>query len=199
MACSEDAAAEHTDATIAAMRAKHPAPHPDTNFPLPPQENEPQPPIAVTEQDVAQVVLSFPRGSAGGHDGLLPQHLKDLISNSARFGGKKLLAALMAFTNLVLSENTPVQVWPLFFRATLTALNKKDGRVRPIAVGCTLRRMVAKVASRTVWSVWDRYWHHSSLDSEHLWGQRCSPLCQGLPPPPHPGPCPPQARLQEHF
>ena len=150
LACSEDAVAEHNAATIAAMRAKHPAPHPDTNFPLPPQENEPQPPVAVTEQDVAQAVLSFPRGSAGGPDGLLPQHLKDLISNSARFGGKKLLAALTAFTNLVLSGNTPVQVRPLFFGATLTALNKKDGGVRPIAVGCTLRRMVAKVASRTV-------------------------------------------------
>ena len=150
LACSEDAVAEHNAATIAAMRAKHPAPHPDTNFPLPPQENEPQPPVAVTEQDVAQAVLSFPRGFAGGPDGLLPQHLKDLISNSARFGGKKLLAALTAFTNLVLSGNTPVQVRPLFFGATLTALNKKDGGVRPIAVGCTLRRMVAKVACRTV-------------------------------------------------
>ena len=150
LACSEDAVAEHNDATIAALRAKHPAPHPDTNFPLPPKENEPQPPIAVTEQDVARAVLSFPRGSAGGPDGLLPQHLKDLISNSARAGGKKLLAALTAFTNLVLSGITPVQVRPLFFGATLTALNKKDGGLRPIAVGCTLRRMVAKVASRAV-------------------------------------------------
>ena len=99
---------------------------------------------------MAQAVLYFPKGSAGGPDGLLPQHLKDLISNSARFGGKKLLAAVTAFTNLMLSGNTPEQVRPLFFGATLTALNKKDGGVRPIAVGCTLRRMVANVASRTV-------------------------------------------------
>ena len=43
-----------------------------------------------------------------------------------------------------------MQVRPLFFEATLTALNKKDGGLRPIAVGCTLQHMVAKVASRAV-------------------------------------------------
>ena len=80
----------------------------------------------------------------------MPQHLKDLISISARVGGKKLLSALTAFTNLVLSGITPVQVRPIFFRATLTALKKKDVGLRPIAVGCTLQRMVAKVASRAV-------------------------------------------------
>jgi hypothetical protein len=32
----------------------------------------------------------------------------------------------------------------------LIALNKKNGRVRPIAVGGTLRRLVAKCASRAV-------------------------------------------------
>ena len=92
----------------------------------------------MTEQDVAQAIQSFPRGSAGGPDGLLPQHLKDLISASAGFGGKKLLTALTSFTNLVLSGDTPAQMRPLFFGATLTALNKKDGGVRPIAIGGTL-------------------------------------------------------------
>ena len=31
-----------------------------------------------------------------------------------------------------------------------TALQKKDGGVRPIAVGCTLRRLVAKLAGRKI-------------------------------------------------
>ena len=35
---------------------------------------------------------------------------------------------------------------PLFFGANLTALHRKGGGVRPIAVGCTLRQLVAKVA-----------------------------------------------------
>ena len=39
---------------------------------------------------------------------------------------------------------------PFFFGASLVALRKKAGGVRPIAVGCTLRRLVAKVASGMV-------------------------------------------------
>ena len=35
---------------------------------------------------------------------------------------------------------------PFLFAATLVALKKKSGEVRPIAVGFTLRRLVAKVA-----------------------------------------------------
>jgi hypothetical protein len=39
-------------------------------------------------------------------------------------------------------------VRPFFFGATLLAFSKKGGGVRPIAVGVTLRRLVAKVACR---------------------------------------------------
>ena len=35
---------------------------------------------------------------------------------------------------------------PFFFGANLTAFHKKDGGIRPIAVSCTLRRLVAKIA-----------------------------------------------------
>ena len=48
---------------------------------------------------------------------------------------------------MVLQGDVPVDVRPLFFGASLVALRKKCGGVRPIAVGCTLRRLVAKVAS----------------------------------------------------
>ena len=76
LACSEDAVAEHNDASVAALRAKHPAPHPDTNFPVPPRENEPQPPIAVTEQDVARAVLYSL--------GVLQEALTDSCLNTSR-------------------------------------------------------------------------------------------------------------------
>ena len=39
---------------------------------------------------------------------------------------------------------------PFLFGATLVALDKKGGGVRPIAVGCTLRRLVAKIAGNKV-------------------------------------------------
>ena len=44
----------------------------------------------------------------------------------------------------------PAIVCPFFFGAALVALKKKSGGVRPIAVGCTLRRLVAKIAAKIV-------------------------------------------------
>ena len=84
-------------------------------------------------------------GSAGGPGGLKPQHLKDL-RNHSNGHCSSFLSSLAAFTALVLEGRTPPSVRPFFFGATLTALNKKGGGVRPIAVGCTLRRLVAKIA-----------------------------------------------------
>ncbi len=73
-----------------------------------------------------------------------------MIGASASAGGEMLLRALSVFTNLVLAGETPAQVCPVFFGASLTALNKKDGGVRLIAVGCTLHRLVAKMAGNAV-------------------------------------------------
>src|SRR5207245_2636140 len=50
----------------------------------------------------------------------------------------------------VLSGKTPAWVRPVLFGAALFAFSKKDGGIRPIAVGLTLRRLVAKVACRSV-------------------------------------------------
>jgi len=44
----------------------------------------------------------------------------------------------------------PDAVRPFFFGASLVALEKKLRGVRPITVGCTLRRLVAKIAGRMV-------------------------------------------------
>jgi len=44
----------------------------------------------------------------------------------------------------------PEEVRPFFFGASLVALRKSSGGVRPIAVGCTLRRLLAKVACNLV-------------------------------------------------
>ena len=54
--------------------------------------------------------------------------------------------ALVAFVTLVLEGKTPSSVHSFFFGATLTVLEKKEGGVSPIAVGCTLQHSVAKIA-----------------------------------------------------
>ena len=97
-------------------------------------------------EEVAKAIRSFPNGSAGGPNG----HLKDLVGPTTGGGGHSLLSALASFVTLVLAGRTPPSIRPFFFGATLIALEKKDGGVRPIAVGCTLRRLAAKVASGRV-------------------------------------------------
>ena len=87
---------------------------------------------------------SFPKGSGGGLDGLLPQHLKDLLGPTAGDGGGSLLRSLVGLSTLILEGRIPLPIRPLFFGANLTALTKKSGGIRPIAVGCTLRRLASK-------------------------------------------------------
>ena len=97
-----------------------------------------------------RAIQSFPNGSSGGPDGLKPQHLKDMFGPSAVGCSQALLPALISFIELVLEGRTPPSIMPYFFGANLTALQKKNGGIRPIAVSCTLRRLAAKVAGSKV-------------------------------------------------
>ncbi len=100
----------------------------------------------MSEEKNIHAIRSFPSDSAGGPDGLIPQHLKDMTGPTTNVGAQALLSALTRFVTLVLQGKTPMSIRPFFFGASLTALTKKEGRIRAIAVGCTLRRLVAKVA-----------------------------------------------------
>ena len=142
IACSEDSIAVINQETLSELKAKHLPAHPDSNFP--PAPESPTLLAEITEKEVARAIKSFPCVSAGGPDGLRPQHLKDLTSDSAERGGKELLRALSSFILLVLEGNTPPSIQPIFFGANLIALRKKGGGIRPIAVGQTLLRLVAK-------------------------------------------------------
>ena len=74
---------------------------------------------------------------------MTPLHLKDLIRLDGDSG--PLAQSLAAFINVVIKGSIPDMIQPLFFGARLIAFNKKDGGLRPIAVGLTLRRVAAKV------------------------------------------------------
>lgn len=94
--------------------------------------------------EVRSGIVTFPPGSAGGLDGLRPQILKDLIS----VGGvvpAKLVDAIAGLVDHCLRGQVPPSICPLFFGATLTALKKKTGGIRPIAVAKPCRRLVAKI------------------------------------------------------
>jgi len=88
--------------------------------------------------------VSFRKGSAGGLDSLKPQILKDLLHVQNGDAGRKLLESITALTTVILNGEVPSSLCPYFFGASLTALMKKTGGIRPIAVGNTWRRLVAK-------------------------------------------------------
>ena len=147
LASSDDTLAPMNDATFQALQEKHSPPHPDTSIPSI-TELQPQHTIIVAVEKVARAIQSFPTSSAGGPDGLRPQHLKDMLSDDS--SRHVFLPALAFFVQLVLEGRTPTSIRPFFFGANLTALLKKQGGVRPISVSCTLRRLVAKVAGSKV-------------------------------------------------
>jgi len=142
--CSSDMLQKPTPLTFRCVQEKHPpAPVDRRSF----DSSLPCAYLAVTSNQVLEAIKSFPSGSSGGPDGLRPQHLKDMIN---KLVGGGLLDTLTEFVNFVLAGNIPDWVRPFFFGASLFAFSKKDGGIRPIAVGLTLRRLVAKVASRSV-------------------------------------------------
>ena len=62
--------------SLNALNEKHPpASSSLTDLPAPQSEQC----MSVNEAEVRRVVLSFPTGSAGGPDGLRPQHIRDMM------------------------------------------------------------------------------------------------------------------------
>ena len=106
--------------------------------------------LQVTTDEVFKCIRSFPAGSSAGPDGLRPNHLLDMVN--CRESGDALLIAITAFTNCILSGSCPPAVIPVFFGGRLIAFQEKTGGIRPIAIGYTLRRLVAKCASMFVLS-----------------------------------------------
>jgi hypothetical protein len=147
LAASNDTVAPFDDVTAEALRLKHPSRAVSDSLPPSPSCDSS---LSLQQSDVMTAIKSFLPGSACGPDGLRPQHLKDLTSASAGEAGQRLLYRLTEFTNLCLSGRVPAVVQPVFCGATLCALNKKDGGIRPIAVGNTLRRMISKAACKAV-------------------------------------------------
>ena len=68
--------------------------------------------LQVSCEEVVGAIKPFPCASAGGPDGLRPQHLKDMVCSSAGGGVSRLLRALTAFINLVLKGKTAPFVCP---------------------------------------------------------------------------------------
>ena len=136
-----------TSDTVTALRRKHPAAPPDENIP-PPLQSQEAPPLRVQTAQVRSAIESMPTGSAAGLDGMRPLHLRQLISAEASEPGRRLLGSLTSLANKALEGDIPECARSAFFGATLCALRKKDGGLRPIAVGSVYRRLPCRIAAR---------------------------------------------------
>ncbi|GAU95300.1 hypothetical protein RvY_06942-2 [Ramazzottius varieornatus] len=145
---SENSVAVPTPEVLDTLRAKHPSESPDSLFPDPPDQLSL--PEEVTVEEILAPVKSFPNGSAGGVDGLRPQHLKDMLSGAPNGATVALAEAVAKLITLMLLGRIPDATCGVLYRASLTAVKKKDGGLRPIAVGNTLRRLAGKIVVKRV-------------------------------------------------
>ena len=130
--------------TVEKLKEKHPQAHPDSIPPPDPSEGDMC--FKTNKDNLLKALHSFKKGAAGGPDGLLPQHLSDMIGEALGEPASKLADTLVTFMNtIVYPGKVPTEVTETFYGANLIALGKEDGGVRPIAVGFTLRRLAAKI------------------------------------------------------
>ena len=144
---SNDALAPQSKATYDSLLALHPPCPTDRRLSPPVASCQP---LSVLPLEVGHAIRTFPSGSAGGPDGLRPQHLKDLLATGIGSGVQTSSWGQSLFINMLLEGRVPASVCPILFGGSLIAISKKSGGVRPIAVGYLLRRLTGKVARHSV-------------------------------------------------
>ena len=92
------------------------------------------------------MVKFLSRGTAPGTSGLRAQHLKDAIRSNH---GDEASEQLLSLCNLLARGEAPIPLAQYLAGASLMAMEKQGGGIRPIAVGKVLRRLVAKCFCKT--------------------------------------------------
>ena len=90
---------------------------------------------------ITKMLKSFSRGTAPGPSGLRAQHLKDAVRSAH---GDEAVEQLTAICNHLARGEAPEFLSQYLAGASLMALEKPGGGIRPIAIGEVLRRLVAK-------------------------------------------------------
>ena len=125
---SDTTVLEDTPEVLQALIPKHPSEPEDSVTPIIPAEN-----IAVTA-DEKKIIRSFSGGCCGGIDGLRPAHLFYLVAVSTAEAGLHLRRSITNLTNKILRGDVSDYAVKLLLSSNRTALRKKDGGIRPVAV-----------------------------------------------------------------
>lgn len=105
-----------------------------------------QPEVAVDIEfrDFVAALKSAPRGASGGPGGTTNEHLKIALDDEDTAGLLHKCAVRLA------RANVPQDIAAAYMYARVTALRKPNGRVRDIAAGTCLRRLVASCLAKKV-------------------------------------------------
>ena len=103
------------------------------------------PPLSVNSESVLAALRAFPRASSPGASQLHSQHLLDAIEGCAFPSSKECLNNLTVLIVFFLSGRADRRIAHWLSGAPLTALVKKLGGIRPIAVGEVLRRPISRL------------------------------------------------------
>ena len=142
--------AEDSQATFAALCSKHPQ-----GFPVEPEfASAPALDCLIPAEEVRKCLQAFSKSSAPGPSGLRAQHLLDAVCGAEQGAA---LHALESVVNILASGKGPRSLSMHLAGASLVALAKENGDVRPIAVGEVLRRLTSKCLCSAVRSDAQRF------------------------------------------
>ena len=144
---SDDTFSTYSADTIQALQTKHPPAPSDLDMPVEPA-NMASLALSVDTDSVLAAVRAMPSGSGAGLDGMRPIFFQQMLSREASESGRRLLHALTRLVNLILAGRIPHFIRSTIFGASLCALRKKDGGIRPIAVGSFYRRLAGRIAAK---------------------------------------------------
>ena len=123
---------------IKTLQEKHPIEPPMESINPTPQF------VGFSTDQVQQAINSFTNGSSGGPFALVERMIKDLVAEPQI--GTTILGSLAEYCSIFVTGKFPAELAPFYSSARLIPLVKKDGGVRPMAVGETLRRLACKLA-----------------------------------------------------
>lgn len=149
-----DTVAPPDEGVIEELKAKHPPAPPDEDLQHFFRDQNTPTPFEFSEAEVLAAIQSMPRGSSAGLDGIRPLHLQQLTTKQTAEAGSRLLSALTALCHHAAAGHIPDAARNAFFGASLIAIKKKQGGLRPIAIGSSYRRLTGRlVAKRTTASL----------------------------------------------
>ena len=126
---------------------------------------------SITPDMVEEALRAFPKDTAPGNTVLRAQHLLDACTPAHK---ATVLDQLAAVANVLARGEAPTELSPYLGGATLFALEKKGGGLRPIAIGETLRRLVGKTLCKTAQEECKEYFWPLQLGVACSQGTECA-------------------------